>query len=119
MLNNLKSTHAWNEALSFMLCEQKWSDSQCIDLMKLLMSARKLIPTIGCNFNGDTVLHLSAKLNRPDVAQFLLLESSFRNDPNIRNKKRETPLEQASNPEVINCLISCENTIVDNMKIVS
>ena len=116
MLNRLKCTHIWIEALSLMLCRQQWSDSQCIDLIKLLMSTKEWNPTSSCNTKGDTVLHLSAKHNRPNVAQFLLDESQI--DPNIRNIREETPLEQASHPEIIRCFICQEKVKIDNQEIV-
>ena len=120
ILDRLKCTHSWIKALSLMFCNQQWSDSQCIDLMKLLMSTKEWNPTSSCNSNGDTVLHLSAKHNRPDVAEFLLLKFNFQIDPTIRNIKGETPLEQASNPEIIRYFvyqdkIKLDDKIVDRL----
>ena len=120
ILDRLKCTHSWIKALSLVFCNQQWSDSQCIDLMKLLMSTKEWNPTSSCNSNGDTVLHLSAKHNRPDVAEFLLLKFNFQIDPTIKNIKGETPLEQTSNPDIIRYFvyqdkIKLDNKIVDRL----
>ena len=114
ILNKLKCTHISIKALSLMFCKEQWSDSQCIDIINLLMSTKEWNPTSSCNSNGDTVLHLSAKHNRPNVAQFLLLESNFQIHPNVRNTMGETPLKQTSNPEIIKCFICLEKVEIDN-----
>ena len=120
MFDKLKCPHAWIKALSLIFCNQQWSDSQCIDLIKLLMSTREWKLTSLCNSNGDTLLHLSAKHNRPNVVQFLLLKFDFQIDSNIMNIEGETPLQQASHPEIIKLFIyqkgiKTDNKVVDRL----
>ena len=113
LLNKLKFSYPWIEALGLMLYKKQWSDSECIDLIKIIMSTKEWKPTSGCNYDGDTVLHLSVKHNRPNVVQYLL-EYDFHADPNIRNTKGETPLQQASNPETLRYFIEQETVELDN-----
>ena len=122
LLSKLKCIRTWNKALTLVFCEQQWTDSRCIDLIKLLVSSKEWLPNSSCNSNGDTILHLSVKYNRLGVVQFLLFDSKLQVDPNIRNIKGETPLKQASNANILQCLIcqervklECDNEVVNRL----
>ena len=106
MLDNLKCTQAWVEALNIMLSEQQWSDSQCIDLIKLLMSTSEWLPNSRCNSKEDTLLHLSARYHRSKITHFLLSEINC--DPNELNEDGAIPLDLATDVEIISLLVSSE-----------
>jgi ankyrin repeat protein len=80
-----------------------WLDSECIEVIKVLMETRQWDANSSCNFKGDTALHLLVKHNKHRVVRFLLSEAKC--DPNSKNFYDETPLQLANNAEIINDLI--------------
>ena len=60
--------------------DNMWSDSECIDIIKALVTTKRWDPNSSSNPKGDTVLHLSIKYHRPRILQYLLSETKC--DPN-------------------------------------
>ena len=65
-------------------------DTECANTIKKLYYNVKQWNTNSMYYNGDTILHLSARYNKPNVTYFLVLEAMC--DPSIRNKRGETPI---------------------------
>ena len=99
---NVKN-HNEETLLNLMLSNCQWSDSECTDTIKILMTIKQWDPTAGGNFKGDTALHFSAQHHRPRVVKFLISEAGC--DPNVRNHNGETPLQLSAHHEVISILV--------------
>ena len=67
------------------------SDSECFDIIRVIVATKQWDPNLRCNSNGDTALHLSARHHKPRVTVILLTETKC--DPNIRNNEEKTLLE--------------------------
>ena len=70
-------------SIQLLISSKSWSNSQCLNIMKILISTGRLKPHSSCSSNGDTALHLSARHHRYGLAQYLL--SKAKCDPNIKN----------------------------------
>ena len=68
-----------------------WSDSECINTIKVLISTRLWDPNSSCSSNGDTVLHLSCSYHRYEVTHYLLTEVKC--NPNITNLNGKTQVQ--------------------------
>ena len=85
-----------------------WHDSECVDIIKALLGTRQWEPDLSCNPKGETALHLSAVYHRPMVAHFLLSENNNCCDPNRKTQAGATPLDLATDLEIIHLLINNE-----------
>ena len=83
--------------------KSKWLDSECIIVIKTLVASGDWNPDLNCNSKGDTALHLSARHDRHRVVHYLLSEAKC--DPNSKNLSDETPLQLATDTDIINDLI--------------
>ena len=81
------------QLIELLMAEPLWSDSECIDIIKVLVSTGIWDPNSSCNSDGDTVLHLSVKCKRYKVALYLLSDPQVNCDPNIRNLDGETQVQ--------------------------
>ena len=73
------------QPIQMLLSTNSWSDPECIEIIKALMTSGIWDPNSSCNSNNDTVLHISAKLHRYKVAYYLISEAKC--DPKIRNRE--------------------------------
>ena len=94
-----------NTPVQLLIPNREWSDSECIDILRILTSNKQWDPNSICNSRGDTVLHLSVRYQRPKMIHFLLYEAKC--DPNYRNLNKLTPLQLATDSVVIRDLIRC------------
>ena len=74
-----------------MITTSAWSDSECIDMIKVIMSSKQWVPNLSCDSKGDTALHLTVRNHRHEVVHFLLFEAKC--DPYVGNTRYETPIQ--------------------------
>ena len=60
-------------------------------------------PNLKLDFNGNTALHFSVQYRNIIVTEFLLMEYGC--DPNAKNFKSKTPLDLATNSEIMQILV--------------
>ena len=77
-------------AFQLLMATHKWSDSECINIIKVLKSHVGWDPNSSCNSNGDTALHLSIWYHRYQIVQYLLANAKC--DPNSRNLDGDKPI---------------------------
>ena len=75
----------------FSVSHNNWSDPECIDIIKTLITTKQWDPNSICDSSGDTALHLSVLYHRYELTLYLLSKAEC--DPNKRNKKGETPVQ--------------------------
>ena len=80
-----------------------WNDYECLRIVKALVATKHWNPDSSCNSEGNTALHLSARYHRLRTVHYLL--SKANSNPNSKNINDETPLQLASDTDVINELI--------------
>ena len=85
----------------------KNTETQIVKILKLATKFSKCCTWSpdDVHSNGDTVLHLACKADRPTVVKFLLSNSYFLCNPNVKNSDGITALEMTANPEIIKDLI--------------
>ena len=76
--------------IQLMISVKSWSDSECMNIVNTLISTGVWHPNSTCNSNGDKALHLSVRYHRYQLAHYLVSEAKC--DPNIKNKKGESPI---------------------------
>ena len=55
------------------------------------------------NSEGNTALHLACRFRKPNIVNFLLSQANC--DPNVKNNKKEVPLQMTTNSGIIKDLI--------------
>ena len=99
-IKNKKGDSALHELL---MASTQWDSSECVVIIKALVVFQQWDPNSSCNTKGDTALHLSVRHHMPEVVHYLLSEA--RCDPNSKNVDDETPLQLATDNDIINNLI--------------
>ena len=74
--------------IPLLMSESSLSDSDCINMVKILLATERWDPNSSCNSKDDTSLHISLRHCRYSLTHYLLFEVKC--DPNIRNKEGDT-----------------------------
>ena len=78
------------QPISMVMSVKSWTDSECINILKVFLSTGRWNPNLSCNSKMDTALHLSVWYHRYKVAHYLL--SEVKCDPNVINEDGRQPL---------------------------
>ena len=79
-----------NTAVHLLIEIKEWSNSECISIIKALVTMKRWDLNSVCGSDGDTALHLSVLYHRYEVTFYLLSQAKC--NPNKRNKVGETPV---------------------------
>ena len=89
--------------IQVMMSVYSWSDSECVEIIKVLIATKQWNPNSSCNPKNDTILHLSMRYHRYELLHFLSSETDC--NPNSSNLDKETPLLLATDTTTIKNLI--------------
>ena len=80
-----------NTAVHLLLEKKEWSNSECISIIKALVTMKRWDLNSVCGSGGNMALHLSVLYHRYEVRLYLLSQAKC--SPNNRNKEGETPVQ--------------------------
>ena len=63
--------------MKVVISEHKWHNTECTNIIRVLMATKRWDPNSSCNSQGNTALHLTVRHHRPKITHVLLSEAKY------------------------------------------